>query len=210
VGYFGIFIMVILLTVNFKRARYLFVAGAIIGLLFSIFYFSVSDFRKRTDDSVRVLTGSQRAEFENFTTFTFYMHARIAWHSFIANPMFGTGIGSYEVDWERYKDIVINIDLVKIKALSNSKDGNSLLFRWAAETGLFGLITIFLFIWKFYVPKRDDRTGYLWIINNGILCMFLMRLLRHGHYFVDGMFFFFWVYYFSKFQSLSCSDKTVW
>lgn len=52
-------------------------------------------------------------------------------------------------------------------------------------------------VFKFHVLKKNDRNGYLWLMSNAILTMFLIRLLRCGHYFKGGFFFFFWLYYFA-------------
>lgn len=83
----------------------------------------------------------------------------------------------------------------------NVEDANSLFLRLRSETGLLGLLLIFIFIFKFHIIRKNDKSGYLWIINNGILSMFAIRLLRFGHYFATGFFFFFWLYYFSKIDS---------
>ena len=36
------------------------------------------------------------------------------------------------------------------------------------------------------------------VINNGILVFIALRMIRLGHYFIDGLFFFVFLYYFSS------------
>ena len=79
----------------------------------------------------------------------------------------------------------------------NVDDANSLFLRLLSETGLFGIIVFFYFLFKSHLLKKRDKSKYLWIISNAILALFLIKLIRSGHYFVNGFFFFFWLYYFS-------------
>jgi hypothetical protein len=79
----------------------------------------------------------------------------------------------------------------------NREGGNSLFLRILSEMGLFGIVLFFCFLFKFYLSKIKDKTDYLWVISSAVLVMFLIRLIRAEHYFNGGMFFFFWLYYFS-------------
>jgi O-antigen ligase len=148
---------------------------------------------------VSVLTGQNKIQDANFSTVTFFSNAVVAWHSFKSNPLFGSGLGSHELSYDKF--INKAIDVTKVPGFANAKDANSLFFRLMSETGLFGLVFIFIFIVTFYLKYSSRRQSHLWVINNASLSMIALRLVRQGHYFVDGFFFFIWLYYFSKIAS---------
>jgi len=89
------------------------------------------------------------------------------------------------------------MDVEKIPMFLNREGGSSLFLRILSEMGLFGILVFFYFLFRFYLPKRKDRMDYLWVISSAVLVMFLIRLIRAEHYFSGGLFFFFWLYYFT-------------
>lgn len=197
VGYLGIILAIIIISLNLFRLRYLMITIPAISMIFFVFYSTVYDFQRRVNDSISVLQGNSTIEDLNFSTFTFFSHVRVAGNGFKESPLFGSGLGAYEGVWKRYIFKVITLDKSKIKELSNDKDANSLFLRLLVETGLFGVCLVLFFIFRFYIRKKEDPPGRLWLINNSILCMFILRLIRQGHYFSDGVFFFVWLYYFA-------------
>jgi hypothetical protein len=70
-----------------------------------------------------------------------------------------------------------------------------------SETGLFGLLAVLVFLWRFSMGKkylRNPRFRYLNIINQSIFILIVVRLLRTGHYFGNGFFLFIFMYYYTK------------
>lgn len=199
VGYIGAMFSILILAYNFNKIRYFFIAAMIVLSLFFFMRNYVGEFAARTDSTIAVLTGEGTIEESNLSTFAIMSNALVAYRSLQNNALIGTGLGSHELNYDKHIDIVI--DTEKAKTVVNKEDAGSLFLRLVSETGLFGLLLFFVFIIKYYLRKNDDRSNYFWIINNAILCMFIIKLLRYGHYFADGFFFFFWLYYFSKIQS---------
>jgi len=195
VGYIGMLLSIALLFYNYGKIRH-FIFGTIFLLTISFFaYKNIIDLRIRVDDSVNVIAGKMDLYSANLSTFALFSNALVAYESFKDNPVFGSGLGSHELSYNKYIGRAVDVD--KIIIFLNVQDANSLFLRLLSETGLFGILCFFWFIFKFHVLKKNDRSGYLWIINNAILVTFLIRLLRCGHYFFVGFFFFFWLYYFT-------------
>jgi hypothetical protein len=198
-GYAGFLCAAILLLVNHYRKRYVAAYALLICLLFYMVYNNIYEVRVRIDDSVNVLRGRITLADANPSTNSLFANALVAYNSFKANPAFGSGLGSHKVSYEKYIGDIRG-DNSEYVDMINREDAASLFLRLASETGLLGILLFFIFIFKFYISRKRDPTGYLWIISNAVLAMFLLKLLRMGHYFVDGLFFFLWVYYFAKME----------
>lgn len=197
IGYLGILFAIIVLMLNYGKIRHV-ISGIFIISILGLLAFRNAEIKTRLNDTLNVMSGKVRlnAGEVNLSTFTLASNAVVACESFRENPIFGSGLGSHELSYERY--IGSALDLNEDSSPLNKQDANSLLLRLLSETGIAGLIMIAGFLVKFHISKRNDPLGYLWIINNAILILFFMRLIRSGHYFLDGAFFFFWLYYFSK------------
>ena len=209
IGYIGIVISLFLLMYNYRKIRYVF-AGIIIVFVFVFFLWNnISEFQVRIGDSIDMLTGKANLETVNLSTFALFSNALVAYNSFKDSPIFGSGLGSHKLSYYKYINDIVDIN--KISTFLNVDDANSLFSRLLSETGLFGIVIFFYFLFKFHLSKKRDESNYLWIINNAILAMFLIRLIRCGHYFINGFFFFFWLYYFAwklnKTQSKNYEDK---
>lgn len=195
VGQTGIFLTFIFIAVSYGLVRYIIVIVPMVFILFNFLYNNVSDFRDRYDGIVGLFSGE---EFElgktHGSSFILYNNYRVALENFKSNFIFGGGIGSHPVAFNKYS---LAKDWKVVGFNSNSADANSMLLRLISETGLFG-VAIFLFIIiKCYV-KRDERNEtYHWLVSNSILVMILLNLLRQGHYFLNGFPFFVMLYYFN-------------
>jgi len=195
-GYIGILTSIFLVFYNYGKIKSL-IHGIVIMMLFGgFFYTRVDSIKLRVDDSVGVLSGKQTLYAANPSTFVLYSHALIAYRSFKENPLFGSGLGSHLISYNKFIGEVINTE--KRTTFLNMEDANSLFLRLLSETGIVGLAMFFYFIFKFHIFRKNDPSGYLWVINNAILVMFMIRLVRSGHYFNGGLFFFVWMYYFSS------------
>ncbi|MHA1380623.1 MAG: O-antigen ligase family protein [Candidatus Helarchaeota archaeon] len=195
VGYIGIALSSVLLIFNFGKIRYLLLISLLLTVFLFFLWFNVEDFKMRIGDSFDVLVGKKSLEDSNLSTFALFGNALVTYRTFLDNPIFGHGLGSRPLSYDRYIGEVV--DIKKVSTILNREGGNSLFLRILSETGLFGLILFLYFLFRHTVFKRKDKTSYLWIISNAVLIMFLIRLIRAEHYFNGGFFFFLWLYYFT-------------
>ena len=115
--------------------------------------------------------------------------------NFKSNFMFGSGIGSHPVAFDKYS-LAKGIKVYGFNL--NGADANSMLLRLISETGLFGVILFLTIIIKCYVKRDENHDTYHWIVSNSILVMILLNLFRQGHYFLNGFPFFVILYYFNS------------
>ncbi len=198
-GYLGVFFAILLLGLNFGYIMYVvvfFVLGyfAALGL-----YNTVDEFKERVDSSLALWTrGDLAYKNVNTSSFVLYNNAYIAWTNLKEHPLFGTGLGSHPVAYEKYS---LTKTEVKVKGIEfNKQDANSMLMRLTSETGLFGLVFVFVLIFKCFVGYRGDDDND-WIISGALLVIILLYLLRQGNYFLNGFPFFVWMYYYTKVSS---------
>ena len=198
VAYIGILISIILLVYNKFGTKSIAVSCVIVLILFGLMYNYSKDFKMRIDDTYNVVTGKANINESNISTFALLSNAQVAYKSFQNQPLIGSGLGSHQISYDKYIDTIA--DKVAIGFGANRTDANSLFLRLMSETGLVGILTILLFMICNYVKRNKNENDIYWIISNGVLTLVILRLLRSGHYFSDGFFFFIWLYYFSKQQ----------
>jgi len=131
------------------------------------------------------------------SSFILYNNYVVAMQNFKTNFVFGTGIGSHPIAFEKYS-IAKNIKIWGFNL--NSADANSMLLRLISETGLFGVIIFLFIIIKCYVRRDTMHETYHWLVSNAILIMMLLNLFRQGHYFLNGFPFFVMLYCFNYFS----------
>ena len=194
VAYIVIFISLILLFAHhLKKPKNLILALVILLILSFSAYFLSSEIRIRVDDAVEVAKGKPSS---HLTVYAYVSNAYVASKSFKSNPIFGSGLGSHPIAYDKF--MASDAGKCFLKELYtgiNKADANSLLLRLISETGLFGVIVVFYFIFRFFI--KSDSNKNLQIINNAIFVLFIAQLIRQGHYFYNGLFFFVWLYYFS-------------
>ncbi len=197
-GYVGIFIsMLVILFNNNLKLKFRIVYSIALFLTVLLVYNNIADFKLRIRDTTNVLLGRAKIETVNRSTSTLFTNALVTYNIFKHNFIFGYGLGSHELAYDKYiNQSLYNADCWRMHL--NKKDANSLFLRILSEAGIFGLLAFLCFIIKFYISRKKDTVGYLWLINNAILVFFMIRLIRQGNYFSEGFFFFFWLYYFSK------------
>lgn len=195
VGYIGIIFSFGLLFFNYAKIQHAVFGVLMVAVLTVAIYTNVDGFKMKVDDTMSVINGESSLETTNLSTFSWVSNALVAHSSFKNNPVFGSGLGSHEISYFKYIHSVLDVN--KTKAFLNYNDANSLFLRVLSEGGLLGLLILFYFILKYFLPRRKDKSDYLWVINNSILAMFVVRLIRCGHYFNIGFFFFIWLYYFT-------------
>lgn len=226
-GFIGLGIMAVLIAYNHRFLTP--TSGRFFILVILVFIFgpglnmedlSLKEMEVRLTDSYKAFgtTGTldkkQIAEL-NSSTFALYSNYLIAQKSFSANPILGSGLGTHEVTYNDYFETLFGTKFMIMYGHFNQKDGNSLFIRMMSETGLLGLIIIFIFIIKFFAGRKyilDKETAYLTIINQGIFVVFIIRILRTGNYISQGFFFFFFLYYFTyillRNEELRLSEST--
>ena len=159
-------------------------------------YSYISVIRVRVDQTIGVATGSIKAIQANLSTFSLASNAFVAYKSFIDSPLFGRGLGSHQISYYEFIRSGIPGGFWREGHIClNIADAGSLFLRLASETGLFGIIVVFYFVFKFHLKKSDYKN--LQIISNAILTLFIIQFVRQGHYFYNGFFFFIWLYYFA-------------
>lgn len=197
-GYIAFFLTLLLLFINFGLIRYLLIAIPVLYGFFLVIYNYIPEFKERYDSQVRVYTtGDFAIGKDHGSTIIQYNNFHVASENMKENTLFGTGLGSHPTAFEKYsltKHIEVHgFDL-------NSKDANSMLYRLMSETGLFGLGIMLFIILRFYVSRyreNNDHENPYWLISNAILVMIAVKLVRQGHYFLNGFPFFIIMYYYS-------------
>ena len=172
----------------------------ILGVFFSLgAYFFLPEIKSRVDDTIKVAIGSAKTTKSHLTVYAYHSNGFVAFKSFADSPFFGHGLGSHPVSYDQFiRPDADTADIFWAKGYTgiNKNDSNSLFLRLVSETGLFGLVVAFYFLYHFRV--KDIERKDLYILNNAVLLLFIAQLLRQGHYFANGLFFFVWLYYFSS------------
>ncbi len=197
VVYIGIICSCILVMANYRKFKLIVFGALAITVFMAVAYTGAPLIKMRINDTAAVLTGRVRPERANISTFALVSNALVAHKSFIHNPIFGSGLGSHPLSYDKYIAQVIDPNIRKMPLCRG--DSSSLFLRLISETGLLGLALFFYFIFKFYVSRK--RHENLWVINNSIVCLFLINLIRMGNYFSGGFIFFVWLYYFTGKQA---------
>jgi len=198
-GYLGLFIAIFLAAFRHNSLKRGALALVLILAAFLFLYNFSKDFKARVDDSLKVASAQKSLVDANLSVFALYSNAKVAYGSFRISPFIGSGLGSHELNYRKFISGITGSN--NAGGFVNMQDAASLFLRLVSETGLLGIALVFFFIYRFHLGTREDDMGFLWIINNSALLFILIRLLRVGHYFTDGFFLFFWMYYFSNLQA---------
>lgn len=213
-AFFGIFLSIILITLNFGAVRYFLFAIPLSVFLFFVAYNNATEFKVRVDGIKELFIDNILAEakvgensrakikrIQGFlkrvhgSSFVFYNNYYIAKKNFVKNPLFGTGIGSHEFAYDKY---TLNKLIGGIYEF-NTGDANSLFLRTVSEVGLFGALFLILFVFKYFVShdlNGGEENSY-WLISNGLLVLILLTYLRQGNYTYNGFFLYGWMYYYN-------------
>jgi len=196
-GQLGIFLTVTLLMLNYGLVRYFFIIAILGVFLFNILYTNVAEFRDRYEGLVGLFQGQKfKLGKTHGSSFILYNNFHVAVENFKTNFVFGSGIGSHPVAFEKY-NLAKGIETKGFN--NNSADANSMLLRLVSETGLFGTVIFLYIVVKCYVARNANNETYHWLISNSILVMILLNLFRQGHYFLNGFPFFVLLYCYNYF-----------
>ncbi|MFN4088296.1 MAG: hypothetical protein ACK4QW_04535 [Alphaproteobacteria bacterium] len=193
VGYTAIFASVSLVALNLRRgaAAWALVVGVVLAVGL---YSHVPEFKIRVDDTIGALLYNDLFR-ANFSTLTLYNNLHVTLAHLAETRFWGGGLGSHLSAFERHSVLYGFSGLPFQIAYLNAEDANSLLLRILSELGLPGLVGFAAFLWFGYLGRRTasgpGRTGDggasgdgspYWIVSNAALVLFLVALLRQGHY----------------------------
>lgn len=206
VAYLGIFVSLIILLVNFGFLRYVLIFTPIMVAGYFYLYANVEEFRNRLDGLDELYAGTAKSAHQvHGSSFVQYNNFHVATENFKLNPLFGSGLGSHQVAYNRFSLVKQFGGIYDF----NQQDANSMFLRLMSETGLYGLIFIVLFIVKFFVLNPRDGTGdELWLISGAALVTIILQLLRQGNYTYNGFMFYMWLYYYTKQAATGVIDTT--
>jgi O-antigen ligase len=195
VAYIAILISILLISYSANKFRHTLLAMIVVFMLAFSAYSYIPEMRTRVDDTFGIAAGSMETTEANLSTFSLVSNAFVAYNSFLDSPLFGHGLGSHPISYDKYVFGVIGGDIQEDVFGINKDDASSLFLRLISETGLFGIVAVLYFVLKCNLINCPNNN--MQIISNSILCLLLICLLRQGHYFYNGLFFFVWMYYFS-------------
>ncbi len=196
VGFVGLFITLVLLTITYGKIRYLTFSLPFILLITYYLYNNVDEFKSRFDDTTTIFSTS---EFElgksHGSSIILYDNFVVALENFKKNPLFGTGLGSHQIAFKKYS---ITKHIREYGFSGNSADANSMFLRIVSESGLMGVVLLIWFLYRFYIPPNTNSQEHYWVYSNGILVLIALFLFRQGHYFINGFPFFALLYAYLK------------
>ncbi len=198
-GYIGLFFVILIIGLNLGYISYL-ALFLVVGVLAGIGLYNTVDEVKSRVDAATALWVHQNYKIENLNTSSFvqYNNAHVAFENFKEHPLFGTGMGSHLVAYEKYS--YTRTGEISFKGTDlNSTDANSLFLRLVSETGLMGVLFFMVIILNCFVGNSGADDTH-WIVSGALLVLILLCLLRQGNYFLNGFPFFLWLYYYNKIE----------
>jgi len=197
VGLIGI-VLSLLFNTNSFRLRYLVFGIAISIISYNVAYKFIPDFKTRVDSAVGLwIYQDFNLNNTNNSSFVVYNNIHIATENIKKYPVFGTGLGSYE---KAYSNYTLTGKVIQYDFEFNTKDGNSLLVRLFAETGILGVFFIILIIIKFYIKEEPDPQFHKnhSLICKALLMLIILTLIRQGNYMLNGLPLIFLLYYYNS------------
>ncbi len=196
VGILGILLTFIFLLINLGFFRYVAIyLPLIIGIgIYS--YSNVPEFRDRLDGMFELYETNDIYSYDiHGSSFVLYNNSHVAWENFIRNPLFGTGLGSHPMAFEKYS--YTNV-LGAVQLDYNSMDANSMFLRLMSETGFYGMFVFLLLLFGCWVFRWNSPDESYWLISNAIAVVIILYFIRQGHYFLNGFPFFIWLYFYTS------------
>jgi hypothetical protein len=193
-GIIAIFFAVLLILINRGMIKYAIVYVPLFYFGFNFAYDNIPEFRDRYDGTFEVFSEQNITSYDvHGSSFVLYNNYHIALENFKRNWLFGTGLGSHPIAFEKYT-LTNQADVVQITF--NSADANSMLLRLMSETGIYGLSIMLYIVIRFWVFRRNSADDEMWVLSNAVSLIILLYLARQGHYFLNGFPFFLWLHYY--------------
>jgi hypothetical protein len=159
-------------------------------------YNTIDEFKERVDGTYEIFSNQNISSYDvHGSSFVLYNNYHVATTNFLKNPLFGSGLGSHLIAFDKYS-LTNQIGVIDIEF--NSADANSMFLRLLSETGIFGTGLFMLFLIKNYIPRKRALNEEYWLISVGCLIIIIVHLARQGHYFYNGFPFFIWLYYYAS------------
>ena len=196
-----VFVFLVLYFNPFTLNRALMVVAifSVMAGLVVLVYETVPNIRLRIDDTLYALSNDITKEEVylnvNLSTYALLSNLYVTEHAVASAPLLGSGVGTYELAYDN-----ILPEHMKAYWTLNRSDANSMAFRLMVETGIIGFLVVIYFLYRFRIKRLvtwSIEKEILWIINNGILIMILLWLVRSGHYSIHGRILFVLMYYYS-------------
>ena len=200
IGLIGLLLIIIIPLIKTKYfLKYALVVFVIIGSV-TVFVFSKWDEKVDENDSNKIvrriketkesLSASYTGKFKEYTNLSSYafLSNLFITQQIIFHKPFGTGIGSYKHEYEKYyyKLTPPKYLIKSTHSKINKTDANSLLLRMIADLGVFSILFFIFFIyWALKLFKNDNR-----VYQKGTFFYLSVKLLREGHYFPPEFYFF--------------------
>ena len=209
-GFFAFFIALIFLLVRKGFITAALFAAPVTLLAFFLTYNTIDEFKERVDGTYEIFSNQNIYSYDvHGSSFVLYNNYHVATTNFLKNPLFGSGLGSHLIAFDKYS-LTNQIGVIDIEF--NSADANSMFLRLLSETGIFGTGLFMLFLIKNYIPRKRALNEEYWLISVGCLIIIIVHLVRQGHYFYNGFPFFIWLYYYasrlSKAKQLEDNNKS--
>lgn len=200
-GFMSMAITALLLLVNYGFIRYAILVGPLVYFGYTYAYQNIPEFRQRIDGTQMAF--GENEDLKNLnnvhgSSFVLYNNYVITMENFKRNPVFGTGLGSHPVAFDRYS-LTNMAGILKIDF--NKADANSMFLRLLSETGLYGVSVMLILIFRNFLTRQRSANDTNWLISNSVLVVIVVYLARQGHYFINGFPFFIWMYYFVRKQN---------
>lgn len=202
-GYFGFLLAIIF---NLKNIRTIIYSVPLFILLINIMSKSKAIY-SRINGILHFFAGNVTGE-ENFSFLVIYNNLNITLNNFINNPLIGSGLDSHQyVSQKSFPDIfmVKNIKKFLIHAKPedlNYRDASTMYLRIISELGVFGLVSIFLFLYFNRVKNKFDNG---WLLQKMCIVFFLTYSLRTGQYVRFELWYFIGLYYcIKRYQDKQC------
>lgn len=195
-GIFAFFIALVFLLVRKGFITAAVFAGPLTALAFFLAYHTIDEFKERIDGTYEIFSEQNIYSYDiHGSSFVLYNNYHVATTNFLKNPLFGSGLGSHLIAFDKYS-LTNQVGVVDIEF--NSADANSMFLRLLSETGIFGTGFFIFFLIKNYLPRKRALNEEYWLISVGCLIIIIVHLVRQGHYFYNGFPFFIWLYYYAS------------
>lgn len=205
-GYIGAIIGLIIIWIEYKHSLKQIGILLVVGIVVSSLYIYIPDFRTRVDDTFKLFTDdSLHISKANISSQTLIINEKVALKNLIYTYGLGSGIGSHSL---AYKKMINTIDVQNVVLFLNQEDANSLLLRIVSEFGIIGLLLLLAFVKKYSNLKyKSIYSTY----SKMCVAYIILRMLRYGHYFNDGLWGFIIIYMMIKVlenQEIGVKDGT--
>ena len=211
IGYLSIILSIcFILFWNFKKInlKSCFLLISVVIIFFCIGKTGITGRIYQTLSSVTKNMDINRSVYLNRSSYDLAVHFIRVYYDFQENPFIGKGLGSYNYSKNAQK--LEKFSYIKEIAFSK-EDTISFVFKVISELGIFGIMILIIFVsfnFIFDFDRRNTKNKYI-LFSCAALVYIFFRLIRSPTYYSEGMFIFFWLYYFSKQKFLEERKKEV-